>query len=237
MHEPLAAHRFATAANMTDRVAALQLLCHGTGETRERALAAFHAAWRHDRLVTDKWFAVQAMARREAVTEDVRDLTAHPDFSLANPNRARSLLASLAYANPVHFHAASGDGHRLLAEHVLKLDRTNPQLAARLVSPLGRWARFVEPQAASMRAELERIREAGVAVAGRSRDRHAEPRRGLNEGGSGAGRGLGEMPETCPASGIAVVLMRRRCYRYHVTANVNKVHGNPPRAVPRRGAC
>ena len=161
-YEPLAAHRFETAANMTDRVAALQLLCHGGGEACARALEAFHAEWRHDRLVVDKWFAVQAMARRERVIEDVRALSEHPDFSLANPNRARSLLASLAYANPVRFHRADGAGHRLLAEHVILLDRTNPQLAARLVVPLGSWARFAEPRASSMRAELARIRDSGT---------------------------------------------------------------------------
>ena len=43
---------------MTERMAALGLLvAHGQAEA---ALAAFHADWRHDRLVIDKWFAVQA---------------------------------------------------------------------------------------------------------------------------------------------------------------------------------
>ena len=161
VHEPLALRRFEAAANMTDRVAALQLLCEGEGEVRERALDAFHRRWRDNRLVIDKWFAVQAMARRPGAVDDVRTLTAHADFEPSNPNRVRSLLASFSQANPTGFHEPRGGGHRLLAEHVLRLDRTNPQLAARLLAPLARWARFTEPQASSMRAELERIRDAG----------------------------------------------------------------------------
>jgi len=159
--EPMAERRYRSAANMTDRIAALRLLCHGDGPARARALADFHATWRENRLVIDKWFAVQAAADRDSVVENVQALAAHPDFSLTNPNRARSLLSSLAYANPVHFHRADGAGHRLLAERVRQLDRSNPQLAASLVAPLGRWARFAEPQSGSMRDALVRLRDAG----------------------------------------------------------------------------
>ena len=162
VHEPLAERRFRAAANMTDRVAALQILCHGHGEARTRALADFHAEWTGNRLVIDKWFAVQAMSHRPEVVDDVTSLRAHPDFSLTNPNRVRALIASFAFSNPVGFHTPDGSGHRLLADHVIRLDRSNPQIAARLVTPLTRWARFVEPQASSMRSELERVRDAGT---------------------------------------------------------------------------
>ena len=160
--EAIARRRFETAANMSDAVAALQVLCHGTGRSREEALGAFHERWRDNRLVIDKWFAVQAMARRPDVAADVRALLGHPDFSLVNPNRVRALIASFAFSNPLGFHAADGAGHALLAEHVIRLDRSNPQVAARLASPLGRWARFAEPVASSMRAGLVRIRDSGT---------------------------------------------------------------------------
>ena len=44
---------------MTERMAALTLLV-AHGRARGGARGDFHAAWRHDRLVIDKWFAVQA---------------------------------------------------------------------------------------------------------------------------------------------------------------------------------
>lgn len=159
IHVPIAAARFESAANMTDRIAALQVLCHGDGPWRDKALATFHAAWQSNRLVIDKWFAVQAKSLRETAVDDVEGLTLHADFEIANPNRVRSLIASFALFNPVRFHDAGGRGHRLLADHVIMLDAINPQIAARLVTPLGRWGRFSEPQATSMREQLERIRD------------------------------------------------------------------------------
>ena len=57
---PAARAQFDAADNMTERMGALGLLvAHGQGEA---ALAAFYDAWAHDRLVIDKWFAVQASA-------------------------------------------------------------------------------------------------------------------------------------------------------------------------------
>ena len=90
---------------------------------------------------------------------------AHADFSYTNPNRLRSLVGAYA-ANQVRFHAADGVGYRLVADAVLAVDGLNPQAAARLVSPLGRWQRFDTARAALMRAELQRI----VATEGLSKD-------------------------------------------------------------------
>ena len=64
-------------------------------------------------------------------------LTTHPAFTRANPNRVRALVGAFSQANPVHFHAASGEGYAFLADEVLALDPANPTTAARLVQPLG----------------------------------------------------------------------------------------------------
>ena len=78
-------------------------------------------------------------------------------FSLANPNKVRALIGAFAAGNPLRFHAADGGGYRFLADQVLALDSANPQVAARLLPPLGRWRRFGEGRQDLMRAELERI--------------------------------------------------------------------------------
>ena len=84
---------------MTERMAALGLLvAYGQADA---ALAAFHDDWCHDRLVTDKWFAVQATATPPAqAVATVEALTRHPDFDWKNPNRFRSLVGSFATATP-----------------------------------------------------------------------------------------------------------------------------------------
>ncbi|TCZ66811.1 aminopeptidase N [Roseicella aquatilis] len=153
----LAKAQFDSAGNMTDSLAALSLLADTDGEAREGALAAFHARWRGDDLVLDKWFSIQAMAARPDVIQAVRALYAHPDFDLRNPNRARSLIGAFASGNPAQFHDASGEGYRFLADAVIALDLINGSMAARLVGPLGQWRRQSAERGALMRRELQRV--------------------------------------------------------------------------------
>lgn len=87
----------------------------------------------------------------------VRVLSTHADFDLGNPNRVYALVSSFANGNPAQFHTASGAGYRFLADIVLRLDPANPQIAARIVNPLGRWRRVESARQALMRAELQRI--------------------------------------------------------------------------------
>jgi aminopeptidase N len=77
----------------------------------------------------------------------------------------RALVGAFA-ANQRAFHDASGRGYRFLADTILQVEKLNPQTAARLVPPLGRWRRFDEARQALMRAELERI----VGTPGLSKD-------------------------------------------------------------------
>jgi aminopeptidase N len=152
----LARAQFDAQANMTDVLAALDVLAATEGEDRTAALAAFHARWRGDDLVLDKWFAIQAASPRAATLAEVRALYRHPDFDLRNPNRVRALVGAFA-ANQVRFHAASGEGYRFLADVVIALDPLNGQTAARLVNPLGAWRRQDAARAGLMQAELARI--------------------------------------------------------------------------------
>jgi aminopeptidase N len=153
----LAAAQFDAATTMTERLAALALLADTEDPARDAALAAFHARWRDDDLVLDKWFSIQAMAQRTDTLAQVRALYRHPDFDLRNPNRARSLIGAFAWGNPRWFHDASGAGYRFLADAVMAIDPINGQTAARLVGPLGQWRRMAPEQGALMQAELRRV--------------------------------------------------------------------------------
>ncbi|MSO90004.1 MAG: aminopeptidase N [Acetobacteraceae bacterium] len=145
------------AQNMTDVLAALVTLAAIDGPYRTATLATFHAKWRHDDLVLDKWFAIQAMSSLPGTVDIVRALASHADFDLANPNRVRALVSSFVSGNPKHFHDATGAGYRFLADIVMQLDRANPQVAARIVSPLGQWRRVDAARQTLMRAEAQRI--------------------------------------------------------------------------------
>jgi aminopeptidase N len=142
----LAAQHFTAATNMTDRAAALAVLAHrhsGTVEA-EAALAGFEARYRGDALVLDKWFQIQAGVPGARTVEKVRELMRHPAFSIANPNRVRSLIGTFSSANQTGFHRADGEGYRFFAETVLEVEKRNPQVAARLATALRSW-RSLEP--------------------------------------------------------------------------------------------
>ncbi|MEK7342931.1 MAG: aminopeptidase N, partial [Pseudomonadota bacterium] len=157
--------QFSEADNMTERQAALGTLANGTSPEREAALDIFYNRYADDALTLDKWFQTQAFALHPDTVAQVEELGRHKDFTLANPNRVRSLYGAFA-ANQWAFHHASGKGYALVADCIIALDRLNPQTAARLVPPLGRWRRFDEARAALMRGELQRI----LAQPGLSKD-------------------------------------------------------------------
>ncbi len=148
--------QYRAANNMTDRQGALMVLAGLDGPERAEALADFHQRYAGNALVIDKWFSLQAGSLHPKVVEHVRELAQHPDFTISNPNRVRSLYMALA-ANPQAFHAASGEGYRVIGDLIRRLDPINPQTAARFVPSLGRWRRIEPVRAAMMRGELERI--------------------------------------------------------------------------------
>jgi len=149
--------RFKDATNMTDRLGALSALVNGHAELAEPALAKFHALFKDEPLVIDKWFALQAMApeRDGRSFAKARQLTQHPDFTLKNPNRARSLLVNLCKNNPAAFHRADAAGYVFWADQLLALDAINPQAAGRLARVMDRWNVLAEPYRS---AALEAIR-------------------------------------------------------------------------------
>ena len=154
-----ALQRFKDASNMTDRFNALQALVSSGHALAAPALARFHAMFKDEALVLDKWFALQAGApdRGGQVLPAVRQLMAHPDFNIKNPNRARSVIFSFCSANPGGFHRLDAAGYVFWAERVIEVDSINPQVAARLARALDRWKRLVEPYRSAAREALVRV--------------------------------------------------------------------------------
>jgi aminopeptidase N len=161
----LARAQFDAADNMTDRQGALGVLVSLDAPERQAALDAFYQRFHDDPLVLDKWFALQAAAQRSDTVDQVLKLAGHPDFSMTNPNRLRSLAGTFG-ANHWAFHSADGRGYKFLADMIIAADKLNPQIAARMVPPFGRWRRFEPRRADMMRQALERI----AATPGLSKD-------------------------------------------------------------------
>ena len=151
--------QFKDAGNMTDRFNALSALVVSGHALADAALDRFHKQFQAEALVIDKWFTLQASTpdRGGNVLPKVRQLMAHPDFNLRNPNRARSLIFSFCSANPAAFHRADAAGYVYWSEQVLALDAINPQVAARLARAMDRWARLAQPYRDAAKVAIERV--------------------------------------------------------------------------------
>ncbi len=151
--------RFKDSSNMTDRFGALSALVARGSIHAPAALAKFHTMFKHEALVVDKWFALQAGSadRSGHILPQVRALMQHLDFNIKNPNRARSLIFSYCSANPAAFHRADAAGYVFWADQVLALDAINPQVAARLARALDRWKKLAQPYQDAAKHAIERV--------------------------------------------------------------------------------
>ena len=149
--------QYKQANNMTDQISALRCLVHYSGEQGEQALDDFYQQWKDDTLVIDKWFMVQATATGKNAFPRIKDLLTHDVFDMRVPNRIRSLIGSFSQANSVEFHHQSGQGYELLADIVIQLNDSNPQIAARLLLPLIQWKNYAVSRQNLMKAQLKRI--------------------------------------------------------------------------------
>lgn len=145
--------------NMSLVMGALQGLNDQPGVAREAAMEALKQRGEEHALVLDKWFSLQASSA-DCDAAGIRRLMKLPSYQSRNPNRVRAVLGSFARRNLAGFHAQDGSGYELLAEQILHIDQSNPQLAARLADPLSRWRRFAEPYAGLQRRQLKRLQDA-----------------------------------------------------------------------------
>ena len=155
----LAWAQFQNADNMTDQSAALSALvnCPAAADYAAKALVMFLEEFKDEALAMNVWLQIQAANSQPNALDRVKALLEHSAFSTTNPNKIRSLIGGFANANHVNFHASDGSGYVFLTEQILALNTVNPQIAARLVTPLTRWKKFSEPNRKLMRDALQNI--------------------------------------------------------------------------------
>jgi len=161
----LCVKQFESAESMTDSLAALQCLAGVPGKEREESLETFYqrAKENNESLVVTKWLQTQAGSDIPNAVEEVKELMNHEGYESTNPNAIRALLQMFASANPAGFHKSDGSGYEFIAGQVIELDRTNPQIAARLASSFDTWQKQTEDRKALMKAQLERIQEGAIS--------------------------------------------------------------------------
>lgn len=152
----LAVNQYNSASNLTDRLAAAASISsfYGSSECTELERRFLEDA--QDQQVEDKWFALRASACHDKIFDVIEDLMAHPKFNMRNPNRVRSVVGSVV-ANPHAFHSHDGKGYSIIADVIIKLDASNPAIAARMATALGDFKKYTDKRQCLMRDSLERI--------------------------------------------------------------------------------
>lgn len=155
-YQALALKQYQYANNMTDQLAALQVITWHGHPDRQQVLDDFYKQWQHQELVVDKWLSLQASDPSTGTLSQVKALMNHAAFNLSNPNKIRALIGAFCH-NQIHFHAQDGSGYRFAADQVIALDAMNPQIAARLLGVFTRWRRYGNERQNLMQNQLQRV--------------------------------------------------------------------------------
>ncbi|MCP4411494.1 MAG: aminopeptidase N [Gammaproteobacteria bacterium] len=151
----LAVIQFNQSTNMTNSLAALKVLTHSESTSKNEILERFYEQWQDEELVIDKWFAVQATNPYDCAIDVVNQLLQHADFEISNPNKIRALLMSFAKGNLINFHREDGEGYILIADVIIKLNKINPQIAARMAASFNQWRKFDKQRRKLMKIQLK----------------------------------------------------------------------------------
>lgn len=156
-HQLLAVTQFEQADNMTNSLGALLALNAEASSVRQDLMTAFEQTWIDTPLVMDKWFSLQALLNDDSCIDNLSALLEHSAFSLSNPNRVRSLIGMFAAGNINEFHRLDGKGYQFVTDILIKLNRVNPQVAARVITPLIQFKKFDESRQHLMKASLQQL--------------------------------------------------------------------------------
>lgn len=155
--EQLLNEQIVTSDNMTDSLGVLSAAQLGEIQLFEKLMCEFEQKWRHDPLVLDKWFALHANTDRADILARISMLMGHEQFNINNPNRVRALIGSFSFFNVPGFHNIDGTGYKFVADYLIKLNEVNPQIAARIITPLIQWQKVDKTRQELMQHQLMRI--------------------------------------------------------------------------------
>jgi aminopeptidase N len=155
--EQLLTQQFDSADNMTDSLGVLSAAQLGDLDLFEKLMLAFEQKWKNDPLVLDKWFALHANTNRADILARISTLMGHSQFTINNPNRVRALIGTFSFFNVAGFHNIDGSGYKFVADYLIKLNEVNPQIAARIITPLIQWQKVDKTRQQLMQQQLLRI--------------------------------------------------------------------------------
>jgi aminopeptidase N len=162
-HSILEAH-FYQAKTMTEEATGLALYCQLGGAEATRALEHFYKKWHHEPLVMLRWFGSQAsFSKPSEVLERIEKIENDKAFRAQVPNDLRSLYQNFARTNMLGFHTKDGSGYNFFTSRIARIDKFNPQVAARLTGAFALMPKMDQSRKQLMKNALKELVDAGVS--------------------------------------------------------------------------
>ncbi|MGK0371849.1 MAG: aminopeptidase N [Glaciecola sp.] len=149
--------QYQSAHNMSDRLGALKAAQVNQGDMFDSLMLSFESQFGHDAVVMDKWFAMHGKSSKTDILAHLDLLQAHQQYSIKNPNKVRSLIGSFAFYNTLGFHKIDGSGYKYLTDYLIILDKINPQIASRLLTPLMQFSNYADENQQLIKMQLNRL--------------------------------------------------------------------------------
>ncbi len=146
--------------NLTNTMAVFRHLNALDGKQRQSVIEQYFEAWQNESLVLMEWFATLAASAENS--DVMQTLLAHPRLDIKNPNMVNAVIRGFC-ENVQCYHALNGEGYRLLAETILKLDAINPKMSTSQIVYLTNWRRFDDVRKEAMRAALQSLLQHAIS--------------------------------------------------------------------------
>ncbi|MFN3455415.1 MAG: aminopeptidase N, partial [Pseudobdellovibrio sp.] len=151
----LTEQQYKNSDNMTDKIAALYYLCQSDKSKADLALADFQKEWHTDSVVFNKWLNVQATATQNTF-ERVLKAVQTVGYDKNNPNNIYSLHVAFGN-NYLAFHTDKQPTYKWIADELLRIDRVNPQVGARMASVFSVTKKLPENLKSLAQTEIKRL--------------------------------------------------------------------------------
>jgi len=132
------ASSFLRSKNMTILTIGLKSFIKNRHPDTLKFLNNFYSKFSENNLILQKWFEMMASfnPKNQNNLEIIETLLNHKKFDFKNPNIIRSVLGTFQRENTELFHANDGSGYHFISKQIIKIDKINPQVSARLAIPL-----------------------------------------------------------------------------------------------------
>ena len=135
--------QYTQSKNMTDKLAALASLNYEHTDLKQLALNDFYTLWSKDSVVFNKWLQMISTSNHSHTFSDLLDALTKPEFDYGTPNNLYSLHRAFG-DNLSQFHKNSAN-YEWMAKEIIKIDKINPQVAARLANSFSLTPKLASP--------------------------------------------------------------------------------------------